>query len=187
VADILEGRWTAKLDGDFVVFIIGAQVHNPFRGWRALPLLGQMRSMLADLERDRTAGVDRGFLGYQSHGVGPFGVIVQYWRSFDDLERFARQPGDRHAVVWQKWYRAALHKNRAVGIWHESFAVSADRYEAIYQGTPKIGLLKAGRPERVGRRALTARDRLKEGGQPETAPLPIPRTAHEDDPSAAEP
>jgi Domain of unknown function (DUF4188) len=175
VAGILEGRWTATVDGDFVVFLIGAQVRKPWRALRAIPLLGQMRAMLADLEK--TAGPESGFLGYQAHGVGPFGVIVQYWRSFEDLERFARAPGDRHAKVWRDWYRAAQHKNSAVGIWHESFAVTGGRYEAIYQNMPAIGLLKAGEPQRVGRRADTARDRLGEAAGPETAPLPVPRDA----------
>lgn len=181
MAEILEGRWTAEVDGDFVVFLIGAQVRNPFRARRALPLLGQMRGMLADLERDRVAGIDRGFLGYQSHGVGPIGVIVQYWRSFDDLERFARAPGERHAEVWRAWYRAAQHRSRAAGIWHESFAVRAGQYEAVYQGTPVMGLLKAGRPQRITHRTLTARDRLRRTDQPETAPVPVPRETHEDD------
>ena len=29
-----DGRWTAELDGDFVVFIIGAAVRNPFKAPR---------------------------------------------------------------------------------------------------------------------------------------------------------
>ena len=180
MADILEGRWTAKIDGDFVVFLIGARVGNPFRARRAIPLLGQMRKMLADLEKDQgTSARDRGFLGYQNHGIGPIGVIVQYWRSFDDLERFARDPGDRHAQVWRNWFKAAQHKNPAAGIWHETFAVPAGRYEAIYQNMPAIGLLKAGRPERVGGRRDTARERLGEDEHPETAPVPVPRSDHE--------
>ena len=32
MAEISEGRWTAKLDGDFVVFIIGAKVRTRFEG-----------------------------------------------------------------------------------------------------------------------------------------------------------
>ena len=176
MAEILEGRWTANIDGDFVVFIIGARVGNPLRALRALPLLGQMRKMLADLEQARGSAADRGFLGYQNHGVGPFGVIVQYWRSFEDLERFARMPGERHAVVWRNWFRAAQHKNRAVGIWHESYGVAAGRYEAVYQNMPAVGLLKAGRAEPVGRRTDTARERLGDTAQPATAQVPVPRS-----------
>lgn len=181
MADLLDGRWTAQVDGDFVVFIIGAQVRNPLRAARALPLLGQMRKMLADLERKQgTPDAVEGYLGHQLHGLGPIGVIVQYWRSFDDLERFARDPGDRHAKVWRAWFRAAQHKNRAVGIWHESFGVLAGRYEAVYENVTRIGLLRAGIPERIGQRS-TARQRLRQTHRPETAPVPLPRSVDDAD------
>lgn len=160
MADLLDGRWTVKIDGDFVVFVIGAKIRNPLRARRALPLLGAMNTMLKQLERD---GGAEGFLGYQRHG-GPFGVIVQYWRSMEDLERFARRPDGRHAAVWRDWFRAAQHQNRSVSIWHESYFVPAGRYEAIYQNTAPIGLLKAGRPERIGRGTDTARERLGQAG-----------------------
>ncbi|MDQ1615211.1 MAG: hypothetical protein QOJ60_1150 [Actinomycetota bacterium] len=150
-----EGRWTARLDGDFVVFIIGAKVRNPLRALKALPLLGQMNAMLKDLGHDES----KGLLAHQRHG-GPFGVIVTYWRSFDALEAFARDPQDRHAKVWRAWFRIAQHHNPSAGIWHETFRVRAGEYEAIYQNMPDIGLLKAGRPARVGDRSETARERI---------------------------
>jgi len=172
MSKILDGRWTATIDGDFVVFLIGAQVRNPLRAFRALPLLSQMRNMLTDLERDRKAAGDCGFLGFQSHGIGPFGVIVQYWRSFEDLERFARTADHRHAAVMRKWYQAAQHKNGAVGIWHEAYGVTGGQFEAIYENMPQIGLLKAGRPERnVGRRSTARERRAANGGQ-----VPAPRS-----------
>jgi hypothetical protein len=151
--DVLDGRWTVDVDDDeFVVFLIGAKVRNPIRAWRALPMLGQMNKMLADLSKDP----DKGLLAYQRHG-GPFGVIVQYWRSFDALEAFARDTDDRHAQVWRQWFRKAQHQNAAVGIWHETYAVKS--YEAIYQNMPAIGLGKAGRPRPVNKRSDSARER----------------------------
>jgi fumigallin biosynthesis monooxygenase-like protein len=161
-----DGRWTAELDGDFVVFIIGATVRNPFKALKALPLLGQMPKMLADLSKDP----GKGLLGFQRHG-GPFGVIVQYWRSFEDLERFARSTEDRHSKVWRDWYAKAQHKNSSVGIWHETYKVRAGDYEAVYQNMPPIGLAKAGRSALVGAKAASARQRA---GIAEPAPLPAP-------------
>jgi hypothetical protein len=155
---VLEGRWTAKLDGDFVVFLIGARVGNPVKSWRAVPLLMQMRTMLSDLEKEP----DKGLLAFQQHGVSL--TIVQYWRSFEHLERFARDPEDRHSKTWRAWYRKAQHKNAAAGIWHETFQVHAGEYEAIYQNMPAIGLLKAGTPTQVGAaRTDTARERIGAG------------------------
>ncbi len=115
MATIRDGRWTADIDGDFVVFLIGFRASPTWRIVKALPLLASMPKMLADLERDQS----KGLLGYRLGG--PFGTIVQYWRSFQALETFARSPDDRHAEVWRQWYRRAQHLNPSVGIWHETY------------------------------------------------------------------
>jgi fumigallin biosynthesis monooxygenase-like protein len=155
VPDVREGRWSVQSDDDVVVFIIGAKVRNPLRAMRALPLLAQMRGMLTDL----AAAPDKGLLAFQSHG-GPFGVIVQYWRSFDDLERFARSAQDRHAGVWKSWSRLGQHHNPSVGIWHETYRVRAGDYEAIYQNMPPTGLGRAGGLTPVGPSRESARERI---------------------------
>ena len=80
--DPQQGRWTADLDGDFVVFLIGATVHDPAVATEASELLMSMVNMLDELEADPS----KGLLGYTSHGEPGKGVIVQYWRSFDELE-----------------------------------------------------------------------------------------------------
>jgi hypothetical protein len=161
-----QGRWTVDIDGDFVVFIIGAKVRNPVRAMRALPLLGEMNKMLADLAADPS----KGLLAYQRHG-GPFGVIVQYWRSFEALETFARSTDDRHARVWRAWFAKAQHKNPSVGIWHETYKVHAHEYEAIYQNMAPIGLAKAGTAAAIGKRSKDARTRI---GVTIPAQLPVP-------------
>jgi hypothetical protein len=150
VARILPGRWTADVDGDFVVFLIGFRASPSWKIVRALPLLASMPKMLADLSADP----DKGLLAFRRSGR----TIVQYWRSFEHLERFARSPADRHAQVWRNWFRQAQHLNPAVGIWHETYRVRATEYEAIYQGMPEgFGLLGAGTPRRLdgGSRAAT--------------------------------
>ena len=46
--DINIGRWTARIDGDFVVFLIGAQVRDPAQASRAASLLAAMAEMLGE-------------------------------------------------------------------------------------------------------------------------------------------
>src|SRR5262245_40320131 len=58
------GRWTAELDGDFVVFLIGAMVHDPAVASEAADLLMTMADMLDELESDPSQGL----LGYTRHG-----------------------------------------------------------------------------------------------------------------------
>lgn len=153
---IQQGRWTAQLDGDFVVFIIGASVHDAAAGPEAISLIMAMSQMLEELSADPESGL----LGFESHGEGVRGVIVQYWRSFDALEAYARNPGARHAPVWREWNRLASDDRSGVGIWHETFKVAAGDYEAIYQNMPAIGLQKAGRPLTVTEAHDSARVRI---------------------------
>jgi hypothetical protein len=43
MARILEGRWTADIDGDFVVFIIGFRASSSWKVVKALPLAASIR------------------------------------------------------------------------------------------------------------------------------------------------
>jgi hypothetical protein len=149
------GRWTAQLDGDFVVFLIGAAVHDPGAAGPAGALLMQMVDMLAELEQDPSAGL----LGYQVFG-DTGGVIVQYWRSFEALEDYARNPGARHAPVWRAWNTLAEGDLAAAGIWHETFKVPAGAYEAVYANMPPTGLQRAGTPTTITEAKATARQRI---------------------------
>ena len=138
-AAIRQGRWTAEIEGDFVVFIIGARP-NKWRLVQSLRDLGgnSMQKML-DYLMERP---EKGLLGYQQHGV--FGVTVQYWRSFDHLEAFARDKDDPHLEVWRNFWKR-VGKSDRTGIWHETFMVKAGQYETVYGNMPPIGLGKAGR------------------------------------------
>lgn len=167
-AAINEGRWTAEHEGDLVVFIIGAKVRNPIRAMKALPVLGRMRRMLGELASDPRSGL----LGYQRHG-GPFGVIVQYWRSFEDLERYARDPEHTHAGAWRDWYRLGHSDNRSVGIWHETYRVRPGEFEAVYGNMPSIGLGKATSVRPVGRATADARARLGIADRRDQPPAPV--------------
>lgn len=153
--DIRQGRWTAQVDGDFVVFLIGAAVHDPDLAPQVGSLLTAMLAMLAELEQDPSHGL----LGYETHGSGS-GLIVQYWRSFDALERYARNPAAHHAPVWRAWNRLAVDDRAGAGIWHETFLVAARNYEAVYQNMPVMGLAKAGRALSVEAAQDSARRRL---------------------------
>jgi Domain of unknown function (DUF4188) len=152
---INSGRWTAAIDGNFVVFLIGAELRDPEQASPAADLLAAMIDMLVELEQDPT----KGLLGYQVFGALS-GVIVQYWRSFEALEAYAKNPTAKHAPVWRAWNRLAEGDLSAAGIWHETFQVSAGHYEAVYQNMPVTGLQKAGTPITVTEARATARQRL---------------------------
>ena len=93
-------------------------------------------------------------------------ALVQYWRSFEDLERFARAKDEPHLSAWRR-FNKAVGADGSVGIWHETFLVDAGRYEAVYGNMPVFGLAAATQHvPAVGKRE-TARRRL--GGESEPA------------------
>ncbi len=138
MSGVQRGRFTARRDEPFAVFIIGLRINRflDFRSW--VPTARAMGPMLKELY----AHPEKGFLGaeYFLYSRGP--AIVQYWRSFEDLERFAKDPNDPHLPAWQRFNREA-RSSGSVGIWHETYLVGPGAYEAIYANMPPFGLAKA--------------------------------------------
>jgi hypothetical protein len=76
-------------------------------------------------------------------------TLVQYWRSFDDLFRYARDPGHGHLPAWKAFNQRA-RASGAVGIWHETYKVRDGEYENIYGNMPPIGLAEFGERYALG-------------------------------------
>src|SRR5207244_9908647 len=123
VAVVLKGRHRATIEGDFVVFLIGMRVNRPWKLAKCGPVAVAMPRMLRYLEQYP----EKGLLGFRQG----FPFIVQYWRSFDHLERFARDEDDPHLEPWRR-FRKAVGDAGDVGIWHETYQVRAGEFEAIY-------------------------------------------------------
>jgi hypothetical protein len=139
-AAILPGRMAAHLEGDFVVFLIGARINRLLAVASWLPVVQAMPRMIAELEREPALGL----LGIQTARTSFRDILmVQYWRSFEQLHDYARSRSAEHLPAWAA-YNKALKNNDAVGIWHETFLVRAGEYEAIYGNLPPRGLGLAG-------------------------------------------
>ena len=153
MAEVAGRRMTAEIDGDFVVFLIGARLskRHPVR---SLVDLGGRRGMQHMLEY-LVAHPEKGLLAYEM-GLP---TIVQYWRSFEQLEAFAKDQEDPHLEVWRQYWRRVGRSGRT-GIWHETYLVKAGQYEAVYGNMPPRGLGKAGRLVPVSE-ASNARSRLE--------------------------
>jgi hypothetical protein len=125
-------RHRASLEGEFVVFLIGMRIKKPWAVHRWLPVLWAMQPML------RSLGPADGLLGYEQALIhGP--AVVQYWRSQEQLDAFARAA--MHKRAWRHWNRR-VRDTDAVGIWHETFQVRA--HESVYVNLPVFGLAAAG-------------------------------------------
>jgi hypothetical protein len=145
------GRFGASIEGDFVVFLIGVRVNRPLKLRRWLPVFIAMPRMLKELEKDPDAGLLHYVQGFTT--AGP--VTIQYWRSFEHLERYARNPDAKHLPAWKR-FNQAVRGSGDVGIWHETYRVRAGEYEAIYGNMPRIGLAKAGELAPLGSTSTAA-------------------------------
>jgi hypothetical protein len=166
MANVIAGRFTAQHNESFVVFLIGMRVNKFFAFRKWIMVARAMRPMLQTLYEHP----EKGFLGAQTFLTWRGVATVQYWRSFEDLERFARDRDDPHLEAWRR-FNKLIGTDGSVGIWHESYLVEAGQYECVYNNMPVFGLAAATKHvPAVGRRE-TARRRL--GG--ESAPaVPTP-------------
>jgi hypothetical protein len=135
---IFNGRYTAGIQGDFAVFLIGMRINQlrAFRKW--MPVASAMGPMLSTLYRQP----DKGFLGSETFVAWRTILSVQYWRSAEDLERFARNPGDPHLDAWRN-FNQAVGASGVVGIFHETYRVCVGNYESVYANMPRFGLANA--------------------------------------------
>jgi hypothetical protein len=146
------GRFEAQIDGDFVVFLIGMRINKPWKVHRWMPVAVAMPRMLRELERSPESG----FLAATQalFTTGP--TVVQYWRSFDDLERYARDQNAEHFPAWKR-FNQQIRSSGDVGIWHETYRVRAGEYESIFGNMPRVGLARAGRHVPLGSTSTAAR------------------------------
>lgn len=146
-------RLTANLDGEFVVFLIGLRVNQPLKFYKWLPVFMAMPKMLVELYRQP----ELGFLHAESW-YGRTTIMVQYWRSMDQLLAYAKMRDAAHLPAWQA-FNKAVGTDGSVGIWHETYAVKPGGYENIYVNMPPFGLGRAGlvQPASGGRESAAGR------------------------------
>jgi hypothetical protein len=108
---VYPGRYTAQVDGSFVVFIIGMRVNSLWAIHKWLPVARAMGPMVEHLLAHR----DLGLLHAQPYVYWRGAALVPYWRSFDHLEQFARNLSLSHLDAWKKFNRA-VGADGSVGI-----------------------------------------------------------------------
>ncbi len=172
MAKVMPGRYTAQIDEPFVVFLIGMRINKflAFSKWisTAMAMLPMMRTLFQHPEK--------GFLGGQTffywRGIG----IVQYWRSFEELETFARNQEEPHMATWRR-YNRVIGPDGSVGFWHETYLVQPGQSEVVYGNMPVFGLAAATKHVPAVGSLETARRRLGGESEPAVASPPTPGAA----------
>lgn len=155
MAEVINGRQTATVDDDVVVFLIGMRFNRILRPWTWLPAFRAMPTMLRELSSDPSLGL----LGVRTYWSGRVILAVQYWRSFEDLERYARSDEHEHLPAWREFNRV-VRASGDVGVFHETYRVGPGTAETLYANLPPFGLGEAIGHAPVATRGQTAARRM---------------------------
>ena len=153
---ISKGRYAARIQGDFVVFLIGMRINRLWLPHKWLPAVFAMPRMLKELAKQPKLGM----LHAQTFVSGRTIMVVQYWRSFDQLHAYAHDRNLEHLPAWAGFNRK-VGGNGSVGIFHESYLVKAGQYECLSVNMPRNGLAKTGEMVPATGHMRDARSRLQ--------------------------
>lgn len=152
---IFPGRYTAQSKEPFVVFLIGMRINRLVAVPSWTRTAAAMPRMIAELKRQPELGLLHAEFFLYWRGV----AVVQYWRSFEQLHAYAHARDAAHLPAWAEFNRR-IGANGAVGIWHETYTVEPDHYEAIYANMPRFGLSAAAEHVKAIGRLENARSRI---------------------------
>jgi hypothetical protein len=136
---IHDEKLTAHIEGEFVVFLIGMRINQFWKVHKWLPVVRAMGRMLPELYRQPALG-----LLHHEMWFGRTLILVQYWRSMDQLMDYAKARDSQHLPAWQA-FNKAIGTDGSVGIWHETYQAGPGTHENVYVNMPAFGMGKAGR------------------------------------------
>jgi hypothetical protein len=139
MARVFAGRFSAMIDGPFVVFLIGMRVNKLWAVNKWLPVARAMPPMLRELNANKDLGFLHAEFAITWRGV----ATIQYWRSFEQLHAYAHAREAKHLPAWAAFNRS-VGGDGSVGVWHETYQVAQGRYECVYANMPQWGLARAG-------------------------------------------
>lgn len=148
------GRYTTVNEEDIVVFIIGMRVNKWHAVHHWLPVFTAMPPMIKELYTNKD---ELGFLSMESYFGLRTTLMIQYWKSMDDLLAYAR--GKKHLKAWKNFNRKAAD-NQGVGFYHESYQLTGKKYESVYTNMPFHGLSNALSKVPITKHSNGARKRL---------------------------
>lgn len=131
---VIPGRQTVVRGEPFAVFVIGMRFNRLWAVHKWLPVARSMQRMLTEL----AAKPELGYLGGRMW-FGRTIVLIQYWRSVEHLNAYAKARDSAHLPAW-KHFNQAVSASRAVGVYHETYSIRPDAYECIYVNMPPFGL-----------------------------------------------
>jgi hypothetical protein len=153
----INARRMGRIEGEFVVFLIGMRVN---RWWKVHQWL-RVALAMPRMMRELTTHPELGFLGAEQW-FGRTTVMVSYWRSMEHLLSYAKSRSAAHLPAWRA-FNKLVGTNGDVGIWHETYRSRPGDYENVYVNMPPFGLAGAGLASDVRGAHAHAAERLAAG------------------------
>ena len=150
------GRYTTRIEGPFVVFLIGFRINRLLAINKWLPTAKAMGPMLNELYANPSLGLLAAHTSLYWRGV----MLTQYWRSVDHLVTYAQSRDAAHLPAW-KAFNQSVGEDGTVGIWHETYQVANGQSECVYNNMPRFGLAVAGTHEPAVGHLREARSRMQ--------------------------
>jgi len=135
--EVFTGRFTTENHENIVVFLIGMRINKWHAVSKWLPVFNAMPGMIKELYTHKE---ELGFISMENYFGLRTTVMIQYWRSTEDLMAYAKN--DKHLTAWKN-FNQKIGNNDAVGIYHETYKVPAGNYESVYGNMPLYGLGKS--------------------------------------------
>ncbi|TWT25157.1 DUF4188 domain-containing protein [Planomicrobium sp. CPCC 101110] len=151
---VFPGRHTVETHEGFVVFIIGTRINKWWAIHKWWPVFTAMPPMIKELYGNKNLGClsMENFFGLRTT------LMVQYWRSEEDLLAYAK--GQEHLTAWKN-FNKKVGDNDAVGIYHETYVIRPGQSESIYGNMPVFGLAKALGMQPINSATNSAQKRLR--------------------------
>lgn len=158
MSQVFPGRFTARAPGDATaVFLIGLRI-NTFRGLaKSGPVITAMPRMLEFLSKNP----DSGMLGFHSW-FGRTTILLSYWRTAADVQRFASDAKAPHAAAWRA-FNTKIGVGPDIGVWHELYSIHPGDYEGTYVNMPAFGMARAGDHLAITDGLRTSKQRMAAG------------------------
>ncbi|WP_394174199.1 DUF4188 domain-containing protein [Guptibacillus hwajinpoensis] len=150
---VFPGRFTAETNDQFTVFMIGMRINKWWAIHKWLPVLLAMPPMIKELYVNK----DLGCLSLENFFSLRTTLMIQYWRSEEDLLSYARSA--KHLKAWGN-FNKKVGNNSSVGIYHETYNIPPRNFETIYGNMPKFGLAKAMNHNPITSFTTTAKQRM---------------------------
>lgn len=128
-----------------VVMLIGMRINKFWMVHRWLPAFLSMMPMIIEVNKNK----DHGYL-HSRTWIGRTIIMVQYWRTMDELMKYAHNLDAKHRPGWAR-YNRDVRNDGAVGVFHEAYVIDPSRIHTVYRNMPLMGLARAteARPQRV--------------------------------------